>query len=155
MHVSTTMETQYDLSEYPACEKSREGRSPKAPMFVMNHFYKYEPIPGARLIADFDRVNEYDELLKRVSSCFYQENQWPNFIAVDNVGSKKGGERAIVIDINNRNISLSNPRSVVSIINPLKVVGVCATAIAGIGGLLYYCYRTPTWQHLTQHLHNK
>ena len=36
--------------------------------------------------------------------CFLQESQWPNFIAVDDVGYKKeGGERKIVLDINKNN----------------------------------------------------
>ena len=100
MHVSNTMETQYDIRGYPDCEmrSEREGRSLKVPIFIMNHFYGWEAIPGIGCF--YEAANEFNEIAKRVGVCALQEGQWPNFIAVDNVGSKSGEERQIVLAIN-------------------------------------------------------
>ena len=96
MHVSNTMETQYDLSEYPGCEMRKEGREITSPLLVLNHFYKMFSINGK-----ID--NSYDFLKKRVCDCYVLKFQWPNFIAVDLVDQSQDAKR-IVLDINIRNL---------------------------------------------------
>lgn len=103
MHVSNTMETQYDLSEFPICEKRSEGRKQNAPIFIMNHFHKYIVVPGISLLYDYDKVNTRGALLLRAGACCLQESQCPNFIAIDNVGSTKDRGRQIVLAINEYN----------------------------------------------------
>lgn len=119
MHVSNIMETQYDIVEFSVCEKRLEGRAERAPVFVMNHFHKYTPIPTAttslalfqslRFIIDssadliFTNPNQYKNLVLRAGMCYLQEGQWPNFLVVDDVGSEQGGERQIVLAINKNN----------------------------------------------------
>lgn len=101
MHVSNTMETQYDISAitgYSNCEMRREGRALKAPIFIMNHFYGWEAIPGLGYF--YEATNEFNEMAKRAGICALQEGQWPNFIAVDNVGSNGGKEQLIVLAVN-------------------------------------------------------
>ena len=103
-HVSNTMETQYDLSEFPVCEKRSEGRIQNTPVFVMNHFYKYMAIPGANLVLNYSaKANKYGKLLLRSGACCLQENKCPNFIAIDDVGLDGSGDRQIVLTINKQN----------------------------------------------------
>lgn len=104
IHVSNTMETQYDISEFPVCEKRAEGRVQNALVFVMNHFHKYMAIPGADFIWDYSaKANKYSALLLRSGACCLQENKCPNFIAIDDVGLYGKGDRRIVITINKQN----------------------------------------------------
>ena len=101
MHVSNTMETQYDLSKFFICEKRSEGRAQNARIFVMNHFYKSRAMPGATVLFNYDKVNKYDGLILRVGACCFQEKRCPNFMAVDNIGSDGSADRQIVLAINN------------------------------------------------------
>lgn len=103
MHVSNTMETQYNLSKYPSCEMRREGRLLKAPIFTMNHFYRLQAVPlGIGRHYEKKKANKFDKTAARVGICTFQEKQWPNFIAVDNVGFEEDETRQIVLAINNR-----------------------------------------------------
>jgi hypothetical protein len=105
MHTLNTMETLYDLNDYPNCEMrtEEEDRALKAPIFVMNHFYKYMPIPGANIFGSYHKANKYNALLLRAGACCLQENKCPNFIAIDDVGLDESGDRKIVLDINRHN----------------------------------------------------
>ena len=119
MYVSDTMETEYDIGEFPNCEKRSEGRAKKSPIFIVNHFYKFSIIPGAtKTIATVRSIrsiidktvdltlinqNQYQNLVRRAGICFFQEGQWPNFMAVDFIGAINGGERKITLDINSNN----------------------------------------------------
>lgn len=117
--VSSTMETEYDIGKFSNCEKRLDGRQRKSPIFTFNHFYKYSVVPVFTTMAEVFRKleyivdtntdltlvnqNQYKNLVQRIALCFFQEGQWPNFMAVDNVSSLGGGERKIVIDINKNN----------------------------------------------------
>ena len=103
MHVSTTMETEYDISSFPNCEKRTDGRAEKATLFVMNHFYGWQAVPGMGKYLDSKVPNRFNATAKRVGICVLQEGRWPNFLAVDNVGFLDGGERKVVLIINEIN----------------------------------------------------
>lgn len=99
MHVSGTMETKYDISDYPYCEMRREGRSSRAQIFIMNHFYGWEAVPIVGKYYDYFKCpNKF--VGHRVLKCFLQEERLPNFLAVDHVGAPCGDEKEIVLAIN-------------------------------------------------------
>lgn len=104
MHVSRTMETQYDISNFSVCEKRLDGRVETAPVFVLNQLYSWAIVPGLGYFKYHPAyINTYEELVRRTGTCFLQEGQWPNFIAVDNVSGKGGKERELVLAINKNN----------------------------------------------------
>lgn len=104
IHISSTMETKYDLREYPYCEMRLEGRSLQAPIFIMNHFYGMQAIPyGIGRYYRWKDANEFYKIVTRAGECALQSGQWPNFIAFDNIGYQNNDERKIVIEINNFN----------------------------------------------------
>ena len=101
LHASNTMETKYDLSDYPYCEMRLDGRSSNAPIFIMNHFYGWQAVPfGIGRYYRLKDPNEFRKIVARAGECALQGGQWPNFIAFDNIGYKHNDDREIVIKIN-------------------------------------------------------
>jgi hypothetical protein len=114
MHVSRTMETQFNLIRYNKCELRKTGRSSMAPLLTMNHFYPLTIKAGSYGVNLDDKppfftmpkkLNDYELMHDRVCACYKDNKKWPNFIAVDFVGV--GGAIKIVTDINENNVRCS------------------------------------------------
>lgn len=99
-HTTRYRETEYNLAKYPNCERRADSRAPglTTNILVMNHFYS---LSYAGATKEYNKINNYDELAKRINVCRAQEEIFPNFVAVDFVEEGEyGGAREIVTAIN-------------------------------------------------------
>lgn len=120
MHTTSYMETEFNLAKSPNCEMRIDNRATTADLLVMNHFYPVTIISGSTgIIGINDRLfpfsqlldkSDHDEHIKlirtRVCKCLIRTTSWPNFVAIDFIGTYDGEELSIVADINTRKILL-------------------------------------------------
>ncbi|MDP3445460.1 MAG: hypothetical protein Q8T08_21590, partial [Ignavibacteria bacterium] len=103
LSVDNYHETAYDLAYAPNCEKRKDRRvlAPKnGQLFLINHFHKYSfTIPF--FTTNYQSINSFSAIMKRVEECYFQFKKWPNFIAVDFVEEGlESGPKAAVFKVN-------------------------------------------------------
>ena len=111
-HTTNYRETQYSLLDYNQCERRSDNRdmTNTTSLLVMNHFHtaSYKGVTK-----DYNMVNDYNDIIRRVRLCHAQEGIYPNFIAVDFVEKGDwGGAKEAVMAINTASVPGVAPAAV-------------------------------------------
>lgn len=91
-----TVETQFDLAKYSACELRGQVADnvdrPDVTLFTMNHFYAISvPAPVETAAThDYAEVNAETRLMPRIARCHKELRRLPNFLALDFVNQGDG-----------------------------------------------------------------
>ncbi|OJV46331.1 MAG: hypothetical protein BGO28_03125 [Alphaproteobacteria bacterium 43-37] len=99
-YVGEYRETKYSLFASPGCERRGDGRAQGLDknLLIMNHFHTIS-YPAAS--KDYNHINGYSMIARRVNLCRTQEQLFPTAVVVDFVEEGRfGGAREAVIAIN-------------------------------------------------------